>query len=302
MASRGLHAKAKRQAFCNIFGAQYQCVSFEPGRPTGHKFFVPFHCKNRYCPDCGPVIFRELFAKYVRLKEVVGRLVPHWPCRDRKPECVVAKIDFTSKNLGRMPTADEVRAFNKAIRRFFRLVEKRFGLARKDYGVLWCDEFGGKGNTNLHAHSMYAGPWLPNKKKQLASLWRKACQGTPFEGSFIVSIKPARSFEAGLAHALKYAGKFLSKDPERLADLERAFHRVRRVHTLAAFYNAVLRDNPAAAIDHELVCPICNAALIRVGPWRPIQFLVADGCRPLDEVRRQEGRAKVLGGPRDRSA
>jgi hypothetical protein len=195
-----------------------------------------------------------------------------------------------------MPTRDEVRSFNSAIKRFFRLVERQFGLERKKYGVLWCDEFGGK-NTNLHAHAMYAGPWLPNKRKQLASLWKAACQGTPFQGSFIVSIKPAKSFEAGLAHALKYAGKFLSKDPERLADLELAFHGVRRVHTLAAFYNAAPKADAESAAADGPVCPICSAALERVGGFCLIKKLRDDGCRDLFEARRQAGRERVFRGP-----
>jgi hypothetical protein len=37
-----------------------------------------------------------------------------------------------------------------------------------------------------------------------------------------------------MRHALKYTAKFvsLSRDPERLAALEKVFHRVRRVHSL----------------------------------------------------------------------
>ena len=41
---------------------------------------------------------------------------------------------------------------------------------------------------------------------------------------------------------MKYAGKFLSKDPDRLAELELAFNGVRRVHTMGGFYNAVSKE------------------------------------------------------------
>src|SRR5262249_12739021 len=155
--------------------------------------------------------------------DVVTRLVPCWPCaRGARPERVLAKMDFTSRNLGRMPTRDEVREFNRAIRRFFRLLQRQFGFGRDQYGALFCDEFGRR-NTNLHAHAMYVGPWLPNRgghRNVLGALWRTVCKGTPFEGSFIVSIKAAKSFEEGLGHALKYTGKILSRDPSRLAELE----------------------------------------------------------------------------------
>ena len=297
MDGRGLPAKAKRQAYCGVLGARYECVSFEPGRKSGHRFFRRFGCKNRYCERCGPVIFKGLFAKYAGLRDVVAKLVPHCPCRGQQPDRVVAKLDFTSRNLGRMPTRDEVRSFNVAIRKFFRLVERRFDLRRDAYGALWCDEFG-HNNSNLHAHAMYAGPWLPNRgehKNELAELWRKATAGTVFAGSFIVSIKPAKSFEKGLAHALKYAGKFLSKDPGRLAELEKVFHRVKRVHTVAGFYNALPTEDSDHQAEGELSCPVCGAALARMPfPFGFVSVLEAQGYRDLAQVCRELGKERAL--------
>jgi hypothetical protein len=297
MVKRGLPAKAKRQAYCGVLGARYSCVSFEPGRTSGHKFYRRYGCKNRYCLTCGPAGFRALFAKYVGLREVAAQLVPHWPCRGRRPERVLAKIDFTTKKLGRMPGSDEVRQFNRAVKRFFRLVEKRFCIGREAYGALWCDEFGGH-NSNLHAHAMYAGPWLSNQgthRNELAELWSTACRRTAFAGSFIVSIKPAKSFEAGLAHALKYAGKFLSHDPERLADLEQAFHGVRRVHCVAGFYNALPRKDSAKETEDGFSCPHCGAVLVRVGPMGLIGLLESQGYADLEAAVREAGKAKAFG-------
>lgn len=291
MQRRDLTAKANRQALCGVLGAEYHCSD------TGCKrrYFRRFGCKCRYCPLCGPRQYAALFAKYAALHEVAHRI-------GRRPGCVMAKLDFTTKNLGRMPTAKEVRVFNACIKKFFRRLERELSLDRKVYGVVYCDEFGGVANTNLHAHALYVGPRLPrpkarkaNRLGRLAEWWRDACKGTVFEGSFIISVKRAGNFLAGLAHALKYAGKFLSRDPNRLADLELAFHRVRRVHTLGVFYRAVKPE----IVDEKNTanCPECGAALVRVGPWQPIERLQRIGCEDLDQRRRALGRERILRGP-----
>jgi hypothetical protein len=299
MRARGLDAKARRRGYCGIIGARVDCVSFGPGH--GHKFFRRYDCKNRYCPECGPKVYRELFAKYVGLRDVAKKLAP--TCPHKAASGVVAKLDFTTKNLNRMPTRDEVRAFNQCVKRLCRRLERELGISRKGYGLIWCDEFGGKANTNLHAHALYAGPRLPRPKPRgaksqlgkLAQWWRDACAGTVFAGSFIISVKPAQSFEAGLAHALKYAGKFLSRDPERLADLELSFHGVRRVHTLGAFYNAVPRSQASAKAEADSACPLCGALLVRVGGWCSVSILKAELRIDLAEARRQAARNTVFG-------
>ena len=87
----------------------------------------------------------------------------------------------------------------------------------------------GGNNTNPHGHGVYVGPWLPNKKRELSKIWQEA---TP-DSSFIISIKYAKSVASALAHATKYPAKFLSRStPERLAQLEKSFHRVRRFRLL----------------------------------------------------------------------
>jgi hypothetical protein len=187
---------------------------------------------------------------------------------------------------------------NRDIRRFFRIVERRFGISRKEYGFLWCDEFGGeetrpgrRGNSNLHAHGLYCGSYLD--QKELSRIWKEIRA----DGSFIVSIKVAKSFAAGLAHALKYAGKFLSSDPHRLAELENTFHRVRRVHTLAAFYNPEIEPEPSDACLETCTCPICGDHLVKVTGyyWRPVAELKRDGVKDLEQVRRELAKQKVFG-------
>src|SRR5262249_45949985 len=225
---------ARRQAWCGLIGRRRDCFS----GISEHRFYTACLCGNRYCPTCGPKSFRSLFVRHSRLSILVDALLRHGPSDHRSR--VLAKIDFTTPNRYQMPTAEEVRRFNADVRRFFRAVERRFGIKRKDYGALWCCEFG-SGNTNLHAHGLYCGPQLPQSKlrKELSALWSEI----RLERSF-VSIKRANSFEAALGHALKYPSKYFEASPVRLVDLEIAFDRVRRVHALAAFYNPKIERQP----------------------------------------------------------
>jgi hypothetical protein len=190
-----------------------------------------------------------------------------------------------------MPTPEFVRKFHADRRRFWRAAEKKFGISRKEYGFAGCDEFGGN-NTNLHMHCVYVGPWLPQKRKELSALWSKI-RG---ERSF-VSIKPARSLSAALAHTLKYPAKFLdTSTPERLAELEATFHRTRRFSAGGAFYRVKPvrepgQDSPVGD------CPLCGARLVEVvEPWQAIFMLEFERRRNVEEVRREVGKAKILAG------
>jgi hypothetical protein len=292
MKRAGLDEAARRQALCGVLGTRQDCTS----SACGQRLYTPFRCKNRYCLTCARAAYGQLFKKHISLLPVAERLV------SGSPNCVVAKLDFTTINRGRMPTRDEVRVFNTCIKRFVRIVERELGITRKQYGLVYCDEFGGD-NTNLHAHAVYVGPRLPRPKAkgakalgQLALWWKEACEGTVYHGSFIISVKPAKSFEGGLAHALKYAGKFLSKDPVRLAELELAFHGVRRVHTLGAFYNAAPKAKPAEK-HAGASCPGCGSALKSVGPWLPVSVLKREGRTDLNDFRQTAGRTRVFGDP-----
>jgi len=244
----GLPGKARRQAWCGLLARRIDCVE-----NSQHGFFERCRCMNRYCPTCGPLCFRALFAKHSRLIAVVEKLMQH-RAADHRPR-VLAKLDITTKKLGGMPTRAEVREFNRDVRKLFRAIEREFGICRKDYGALWCCEFG-RMNCNLHAHALYCGPWIP--QKALSRLWA----AVRADGSFIISIKRAKSFEAALSHSLKYPSKFFDAPPSRLVDLEVAFDRVRRVHAVAAFYNPKIEREPGE--DAGLLngtCPICRGLL-----------------------------------------
>jgi hypothetical protein len=279
---QGLAGKARRQAWCGLVGRRRDCFSGN----SEHRFYTPCLCGNRYCATCGPKSFRDLFTHHSRLRPLAEFLLHHRPA-DHRPR-VLAKLDITTRNVGEMPTAEEVRQFNKDIRRFFRAIEREFGILRREYGVLWCCEFG-SGHTNLHAHGVYAGPYLP--QRELSRIWSEVRA----DGSFIVSIKKARSFEAALGHALKYPSKFFDASPARLVELEVAFDRVRRVHALAAFYNPKIErepgeDGPAEA-GH---CPICGDLLLDAPGYHFISDLQSEGRRAVDAVRVDVARARVL--------
>lgn len=285
MQRRNLRAKAKRLLLCGRIGRRVDCTASED-----HRFLQLYMCRCRYCETCGPSWFREKFSNVLAaLLPIVEHLLHDGKQRGRR--MVIAKIDFTVPNTGEMPTPEFVRKFHADLHRFWRAAERRFGISRKEYGVAGCDELGG-GNSNLHRHCVYVGPWLPQKRKELSALWGEI-RG---ERSF-VSIKTARTLHAALAHALKYPAKFLSAStPERLAALEATFHRTRRFSTGGAFYGVKAEREPG---EESPVgeCPLCGARLVEViEPWSAVFALESEGRRSVNEVRHEVGRARTLTG------
>ncbi len=292
----GLVKKAQRELACGLLGSEIICQN-------GHSFRVGYECGHRFCIDCGPKSATRLFAKHVdRLRAVAKRLVPCWPPHEgRKPDFVIAKIDFTLRNTGQMPDRARNRSLNEAIKKFCRALEREYGIRRTQYGIAYSDEIGGN-NTNAHAHAVYVGPWLPNKKRQLSHLWARV---TP-DGSFIISIKYARSLEAALAHATKYPSKFLRHStPERLAELEKSYNRMRRFHLLGAFDKRLLLPEERESEEKKKgefasgrTCPHCGAKLSEPNGWRPLADLKLRGVKDISEVRREIGKQRVLASER----
>jgi hypothetical protein len=290
----GFTALAKRQAHCGVLAASLHCIN-EPN----HRFLIRYGCGNRYCPYCAHRSFCRLFTKHKKLETLVRRLLA------ANPDWVVAKLDFTVPNTGAMPTPELIKQFNKDIREFFQALKKRGYILHKGFGAIGCNEFGGKGttslsghgqfrgNTNLHAHYMYVGPRLPQSKngKELSALWSEIRGERCF-----VSIKRAKSFFAGLVHALKYAGKFISRDPRRLAQLEQAFFGVRRVHAFELFFKPKLEpDEAEKGTQGTPRCPCCDGLLGDTNAGlRPVADLLALGYRDLELARVEEGRKKIF--------
>jgi hypothetical protein len=244
-----LFRKANRLACCQVVGRRMNC-----SRRDEHRFYTKFACGNRYCRYCGPNIFTTLFGKYMALWPLVEELVVRPGFRSQN---VIAQLDFTAVNLDRMLKPREVREFNQDIRECIRRVTKQMGISAKHYGFMWCDEFGGWDpkrqvyNTNLHAHGVYVGPFIP--QNVLAETWMEI--RAPKDGAKIVWIQKQKidnqpkdsserercRFVRALGHALKYTGKHVAcPDGERLGQLEIAFHGVKRVHAMGLFYNADL--------------------------------------------------------------
>ena len=307
MYEQGLTKKAQRQIACGILGGETHC------KDQGHKYYVPYECGLRYCPYCGPKLANKLFARqHDKLLFVAQRLMlcgvdncrecneaiknrrlPHWPpSRGQKPRIVCAKLDFTLRHEtgeSTPPAPELMRELNQLIKKFCRAIEKRFGIKCSEYGLAYCDELGGN-NNNPHAHGIYVGPWLPQKKKELSALWHEITGD-----SFILSIKYAEDFGRALYHAVKYPAKFAERSsPERLADLEVVFHRVRRFHTLAAFYAPEAPEpEPPRAWD----CPICHSPLSEPRGFEGILELRARGLRDLVQVRAERAREQGLRPP-----
>ena len=93
-----------------------------------------------------------------------------------------------------------------------------------------------------------------------------------------------------LSYLLKYVSKPPSNDPKFLGQLEVAFHKVRRVHTLGLFYNFAAHD-PDAEHSHWNLCPVCGAGLEMVGGVLTLREIAATRLRFIGECR-QKGNMK----------
>jgi hypothetical protein len=333
--SKAIRRKANRLANCCVTGHRLDCAR----HPEAHSFYQKFRCQCRYCRYCGENIFADLFHKYSGLWPTVKGLLPRPGFRST---VVIAKLDFTAVNLGRMATPQEIREFNDDIRQCIHNVTRLRGIDSTGFGFLWCDEFGGFNskrcayNTNLHAHGVYVGPFLP--QKLLVVEWAKIRAHK--DGACVVWIEsqkindPPRDFYEcarhrfirALGHALKYTGKHvLRSDAARLADLEIAFHGVRRVHTMGLFYHAELKctapcshevagvpcgdpcdlpnghkgEHRCDACGFDNLCPCCNARLVipKQSGYALASDLRKEGRRDIEQVRREIARERVFAGP-----
>lgn len=307
--------KAQREIACGLLGGDVHCRN-------GHTFRAGYECGNRYCKTCGPKGANKVFAKYVaRMRLAAAKIldcglpnckhcdpwrnnpgktklgeipiaIPHWPppMKGKRPARVIAQLDFMIPTLAGRPEAWQVKQFNGWIKKFARAIERSLGISRCEYGILFCDELGGN-NTNIHAHAIFVGPFLPQTKRQMSDLWARV---TGISAGAFLTIRLAETLEQALYHAIKYPAKYAEKAaPQRLAELEIIFHRVRRVHALASFYNAPDPDDPKdPGIARK--CPACGEQLSEPRWWFLIDDLAASGLRDVVEIRREMGKNKVL--------
>ena len=284
--ARALEKKANRLLNCSVTARPMDCLD------CGLKGFARFYCGNRYCRYCGEHVFMQLFAKYIRLQVIVDRII----CPNGfRSKAVLGTFTFTTANLGRMPTAEEIRQFNEDVRTTIRMVCRELGISASQFGAIWCDEFGGWNpktqdyNTNLHCHGIWLGPFLP--LKLVSSVWNKVRGNNDYR--VVIESVPFHEgkpdFARALGHALKYTSKHVSKySPERLAELELAFNGVRRVHTMGVFYNAkeTKLDEPSATP----LCPRCDGHLAypKNSALQLVMNLVKEGRVDLAVVRSEK--------------
>jgi hypothetical protein len=157
-----------------------------------------------------------------------------------------------------------VKKFNEDVKKT--LKELMRGI--KGWGAIWCDEVGFN-NLNLHAHTLFYGPYIDQSR--LAEVWHK------ISGNDVVYITKAHvSGAKALIHLLKYVSKLPADDPEIIGQLETAFHKRRRVHTLGVFYDFAGDDTDNVNSEWK-TCPHCGADLTRLPGTARIEKLILEG-------------------------
>ncbi len=290
MHSLGLKSKSHRYGRCGLYGIPLQ--GHDLSCPLKEKSFGNYHCGLRFCDLCGPATYKRLFERYA---PAIGDLVARESSRSGY---VLARVNWTIRATGEMPTSEEIRSFNRAIRKLFKRVLPKGTL----FGLIWSDEFGFEKRgrlkkrkargLNLHAHGLYFGPYVEWRKAR--DIWRQLTGSTGF---FIKKIPHWRRGVRGavsraVGHLLKYVSKMPAVSPERIAAFEKAFDGVRRVHTMGLFYKL-----PPAA-KQERRCPQCERILF---PLRPFELclmsdLLARGYVDVDRKREELNRSRVFGG------
>ena len=279
----GLKRKAFRYADCETRAEKAACSSL----PDEHRFYKKYHCMNRFCKYCGSVHRARLHGHYEPL------LVAALRDRDHPSGYTLARLNFTLRCDGELPTSDQVQAFNQAVRRTVRRSvrkilelraangEDRAASALKSrkatYGILFCDECGfeTRGHIpdarrvahglNLHAHGLFYGPFLSDWGKGweiFRDIWRKETKrafGEESHGCYVTHLRgwrsnPVPAVKRGLNHLLKYVSKCPYETLQRMAELERCFDGARRVHAGGVWYGLKEPEHSHGSG----YCPICE--------------------------------------------
>lgn len=283
----GLEKKAYRYAECCRTAERTPCSSY----PDSHKFFKRRHCGSRFCEYCGDSNRRRLHGHYVPL------LVSFLRDKAHVPGFTLARMNWTLRSDGEVPTTEEIQKFNEAIRRTLKRAVRKFlqvsaeagnewasGAlqARKSvYGVLFCDEVGYEerghtadrkaGGLNLHAHGLYYGPFSKEWRQGweiIRDIWQeetKRAFGEESYGFYVTHLKnwrsdPVREIQHALNHMLKYVSKCPAKTPERMVELEKAFDGARRIHSGGIWFKLPKPTEEERGCGY---CPLCEAAGIR---------------------------------------
>jgi hypothetical protein len=191
------------------------------------------------------------------------------------------EITLTSLNTGTI-TKQQVDNFNASVKKTLKTIMKGI----EGWGALSVDEVGFN-NTNLHAHILYYGPFIPQAK--LVEVWK---QVSGFEIAWI-ELAEADGPRA-LLHLLKYVSKPPSNNPALLAQLEVAFHRARRVFAYKMFYNFKTEAEKKDEEKATRACPTCGAELVVNRELRPLSVLRAEGLPMLESIRQERTKDKWI--------
>jgi hypothetical protein len=274
----GLEKRAARYMECSRFGYCLECEGQKP-----HKFFSVLCCDIRFCPHCASRMFARLYQKY-------SPILAHLGSHSRRG-FLLRELTLTSRNTGVL-NAEQIKQFNKDVKRTLKTLMQSI----KGWGAIWCDEVGFN-NQNLHAHVLFYGPYID--QRHLATVWND------ISGHQVVWIKKAHTDGArALLYLLKYVSKPPADDPEFIGQLEVAFYKCRRVHTLELFYNFAPAETgnlitsdvaePGNLTTSPKQCPVCGAKLRRIIGNAPINDLVLQGIRFIGEYRPAKERQSWL--------
>lgn len=212
---------------CQRSARYFKCLE------CGEKFYIPFRCDLRICPECNGRYFMQFKARYLGC---IRQLLK----RRKRGHNWLSLLTVTTKNTGEMPSGEEIKAHNKAIGA---LIKKYFK------GGVSVNEVKG---TYLHSHCIVYGPYVPHSK--LSKEWEA------LTGNKVVDI---RAIKEKTRDVVNYIGKYIKK-PYHLENNEQGyslavsflknFKGVRRVHSFGVFY--AIKPEPRK----PFVCPYCGSA------------------------------------------
>lgn len=246
----GLIPKADRFLQCSRFAHLYQCKGADL-----HQLFSPIYCDLRFCPRCAPRQFARLMKKYEPIVRTLGA--------KRTRDFRLREITLTSANHGSLAPA-QIKRFNQDVKTTLHKLMSEI----QGWGAIWCDEVGFD-NTNLHAHILFYGPYIP--QPVLAQVWNEV------SGHQVVWIKEApRSGRSALLYMLKYVSKPPTRDAARVGQLEVAFHKTRRIHSVGVFYRLAGKDSDNQYSEWTK-CPHCGADIEKQPGSPRIEKVILEG-------------------------
>jgi len=281
----------ERQVSCGMWGVINKCSN------CTNLGYTPFHCKNRYCSNCGKANHSRLYKKYLRLEEALKRVIAENPGLGLK--CITLT---TLKDSERgMPDREAPRKMKRDVYKLSKVIKEKIAdMYGREFsahsGLIYGMEFGDKkigtpyGNNNLHLHGILVGPYIP--QKWLEEQWSKI-RGEKTRVHIREpqpDIKNGRTaYGAALWWALEYTGKYASaSSPERAVELEQAFEGCRRVEALGLFRTLKPEEEEQGAALRQ--CPSCTIGILtsdREVGWIPVAELERLGYRNLQDVARE---------------